>query len=287
MRDYQIGLVIFVMLVGIFIIIWLVTSIEENNKRIELENEFKRKELQKQKQKEYIRSKFFDSDIYQRLGDHFQILFGKRNLYRMYNCSRQLASNFTYDQYRLNYLQKYFGFVINDETIGHLNSVYILLKKFDGLIGNDSELKEYQQSLFPVFKMQYVSSAGRNSYCSEFTFDTVNVRALIYEVRQILNRQSSKKVQRSKMTNELRESILRRDNWTCQICGNSIFKEPNLLLEVDHIIPIARGGKTEPNNLQTLCWRCNRKKSDGFSVPREKDMEEKNDKIVFPDDSFL
>ncbi|WP_294755493.1 HNH endonuclease signature motif containing protein, partial [uncultured Ruminococcus sp.] len=36
--------------------------------------------------------------------------------------------------------------------------------------------------------------------------------------------------------------------------------EPNLLLEVDHIIPIAKGGKTEANNLQTLCWRCNREK---------------------------
>ena len=35
----------------------------------------------------------------------------------------------------------------------------------------------------------------------------------------------------------------------------------NLLLEVDHIIPISKGGKTEPDNLQTLCWKCNRTKS--------------------------
>ena len=39
-------------------------------------------------------------------------------------------------------------------------------------------------------------------------------------------------------------------------------KEPNLLLEIDHIIPVAKGGLTEESNLQTLCWKCNRAKSD-------------------------
>lgn len=36
-------------------------------------------------------------------------------------------------------------------------------------------------------------------------------------------------------------------------------------LECDHIIPLARGGRTEMGNLQTLCKECNRKK--GVSVP--------------------
>ena len=38
--------------------------------------------------------------------------------------------------------------------------------------------------------------------------------------------------------------------------------EPNLLLEIDHIIPVSKGGLTEESNLQTLCWKCNRSKSD-------------------------
>lgn len=69
------------------------------------------------------------------------------------------------------------------------------------------------------------------------------------------------KAQRSAMTNDLREAIKKRDNYTCCICGNSVFKEPNLLLEVDHIVPISKGGKTDASNLQTLRWRCNRAKS--------------------------
>lgn len=70
------------------------------------------------------------------------------------------------------------------------------------------------------------------------------------------------KEQRTLMTKKLREFIKNRDNFTCCNCGNSIHKEPNLLLEIDHIIPIAKGGCTVEDNLQTLCWKCNRSKSD-------------------------
>ncbi|MBS5849843.1 MAG: HNH endonuclease [Clostridium sp.] len=63
------------------------------------------------------------------------------------------------------------------------------------------------------------------------------------------------------MTNKLREHIKERDHFTCCSCGNSIYAEPNLLLEIDHIIPVSKGGHTTEENLQTLCWKCNRAKS--------------------------
>lgn len=59
----------------------------------------------------------------------------------------------------------------------------------------------------------------------------------------------------------LREWILKRDNYTCRQCSNSMTIEPNLLLEVDHITPVSKWGPSIPENLQTLCWRCNRTKS--------------------------
>ena len=63
--------------------------------------------------------------------------------------------------------------------------------------------------------------------------------------------------------------VFERDNYTCQICGMSkdymdSFEEglgDYLLLEADHIQSVAQGGSGDDvDNLQCLCWRCNRKK---------------------------
>ena len=67
------------------------------------------------------------------------------------------------------------------------------------------------------------------------------------------------KNQRKLMTKELRREIILRDNYTCQICGKYMPDEVGL--HVDHIIPISKGGKTVPSNLQVLCSKCNGSKS--------------------------
>ena len=66
--------------------------------------------------------------------------------------------------------------------------------------------------------------------------------------------------ERSLMTDSLRYDILRRDGFRCQICGATA--QDGVKLHVDHIIPVSKGGKTEPSNLRTLCDRCNLGKSD-------------------------
>ena len=60
------------------------------------------------------------------------------------------------------------------------------------------------------------------------------------------------------MTKQLREQIARRDNYTCQICGK--YMPDGVGLHVDHIVPVAKGGKTVPSNLQVLCSKCNGRK---------------------------
>ncbi|MBL7870818.1 MAG: HNH endonuclease [Cyclobacteriaceae bacterium] len=62
------------------------------------------------------------------------------------------------------------------------------------------------------------------------------------------------------MTSQLRDQIKQRDNYKCYSCSLGIENEPNLLLEIDHIIPLSKGGMTTLENLQTLCWKCNRTK---------------------------
>lgn len=55
----------------------------------------------------------------------------------------------------------------------------------------------------------------------------------------------------------LRNFIFKRDNYTCQYCG-----EYGKKLECDHIIPISRGGTNDLDNLITTCKNCNRQKRD-------------------------
>lgn len=55
----------------------------------------------------------------------------------------------------------------------------------------------------------------------------------------------------------LRYAILRRDSFRCVACGASPATTHGLVLHVDHVVPWARGGRTELANLRTLCSQCN------------------------------
>lgn len=68
------------------------------------------------------------------------------------------------------------------------------------------------------------------------------------------------RVERGKVSNRMRFSIYKRDGYRCCRCGRRESTWTDL--EIDHIIPIAKGGKTEYKNLQTLCHRCNMMKGD-------------------------
>ena len=59
----------------------------------------------------------------------------------------------------------------------------------------------------------------------------------------------------------LRYQVLKRDNFSCCLCGASPAKDPSVTLHIDHIIPWSKGGQTTLDNLQTLCSKCNLGKS--------------------------
>ena len=200
-----------------------------------------------------------------------------------------MAANFYDFDKQLNYLRKYFGLVINDETIFHLRRCIDLLAELDELIVSNPEWERFGSFIYPKFTMHYRSSTGRSTYSTDYVFNSQTIGVLYSQVEKFLYKRSNQKIQRSLMTPELRQQILRRDNWTCQRCGNSIYREPNLLLEVDHIIPISKGGKTISSNLQTLCWKCNRSKSDNIQMPFVRNFIEDTVQrpVQFPDDTNL
>ena len=70
--------------------------------------------------------------------------------------------------------------------------------------------------------------------------------------------------------NQIRDSVYKRDNYTCQYCG-----VVGGILEVDHIVPFSKGGSEDMNNLITSCKTCNREKYN--KTPEEANMTIIND----------
>ncbi|NWJ95774.1 MAG: HNH endonuclease [Chloroflexi bacterium] len=70
---------------------------------------------------------------------------------------------------------------------------------------------------------------------------------------------SRKQPARHPIPTHLRFEVLRRDNFRCCFCGANA--KEGVELQIDHKIPVSRGGTNDPHNLQTLCQACNLGKS--------------------------
>lgn len=152
-----------------------------------------------------------------------------------------------------NYKQEYKQFILDVPY-------YVMANDEKGFYSRLGLITIDEDNINVCYKFSCTTPGGRK----QNTFSVVMNEDNIIELIKILDNKQSKnsfeRKQRSMMTKKLRESIKARDHYTCCNCGNSIYNEPNLLLEVDHIIPISKGGCSQKDNLQTLCWKCNRNK---------------------------
>lgn len=67
---------------------------------------------------------------------------------------------------------------------------------------------------------------------------------------------------RKAISDDAKQYIWARDEGRCRNCGAT--EE----LQFDHIIPLAKGGSHNADNLQVLCGPCNRAKSAGLTIRR-------------------
>lgn len=208
----------------------------------------------------------------------------------IYDCSMQVCDNARKQPFK--YICKYFNIKTNEETLEQFedvlndfsaaeegkelskqkraeilnrisNDIPWLIKTFfskrlDKELGFDEFV--FDEMFYPTYSFRYISSGGKSSSEYSVTFDIPMLERFITYLSEQVKFKKSAAGQRSLMTPKLRQHIKERDNFTCKICSNSTYDEPNLLLEIDHIIPVAKGGLTTEENLQTLCWKCNRSK---------------------------
>ena len=78
----------------------------------------------------------------------------------------------------------------------------------------------------------------------------------------------------------VRFEIFKRDKFQCQYCGRT---PPTVVLEIDHVIPVSKGGDDLQENLITACQDCNRGKAarplDRIPAPLVDQMKQKQERL--------
>lgn len=239
------------------------------------------------KQTDYGDASFIDSSAY-----NYQRRELKKyeNSKYVYNCSLTVCRNA--QQQPFKYLCKYFNIKPTEESLAQFEEVlnnFSAVEQGKELLNNKKTIilesvwddvpwliqtfskKRFERELgfkpidfsqlyFPTYIFSYISSGGNSSMRIPITLDIDNLNRFVEYLSELVKFRKSVAGQRALMTSALREKIKKRDKYTCQHCKNSTNKEPNLLLEIDHKIPLSKGGITSEENLQTLCWKCNRSK---------------------------
>jgi 5-methylcytosine-specific restriction endonuclease McrA len=112
----------------------------------------------------------------------------------------------------------------------------------------------------------YRSPQGRNYYEDSRKYGFEEIFHVLLLSKQMDERleaaRQTKEYQRSLMKNSLRYDVMKRDGFKCVLCGATA--ADGAKLQVDHIFPVSKGGRTEMSNLRTLCKNCNLGKRDKY-----------------------
>lgn len=218
----------------------------------------------------------------------------KKHVYAPYicECSRTVCDNARREPFK--YICKYFGIKADEETLGKFETA---LNDFSAAEDGKTALKAEREAIlesisadipwvikkfsqkqleknlgfeevdfstlyFPKYEFKYTSAGGNTGTTYDIVMDIDNLNRFVFYLSERIKFSKSVAGQRALMTSKLRQHIKERDHYTCRHCGVSTADEPHLLLEIDHIVPVSKGGLTTEDNLQTLCWRCNRSKGD-------------------------
>lgn len=218
---------------------------------------------------------------------HFSVFQNTFQIYRQLN-SKQKFDRFNFDKEMMLIIKPYAAeWERAKQSINYNRNLYRrYLDEVNRILStaNSSDAKEYKVSLKNyvkkeeemfrqnvlspitdvdyIFDINYTSPQGRKTYNYREIYHMEDISRLLSKVYEEEKQKNSKEYQRKAMTPTMRYNVMKRDGFRCVLCGRSA--DDGVTLEVDHIIPVSKGGKTVMSNLQTLCWDCNRGKRDRY-----------------------
>lgn len=125
---------------------------------------------------------------------------------------------------------------LTDKQFGQLAKLFLLAARTDNAILND-----------PVIIAHQIGTTVK-----DLELDVLIQKK--YLVATASRRRKKSKWGTRYIPRAVREAVLERDGHRCVLCAASVW------LEIDHIVPVSRGGQSTLDNLQTLCRSCNRAK---------------------------
>jgi hypothetical protein len=151
--------------------------------------------------------------------------------------------------------------VSNDDLIREIISLWTKTLEIEGRRPFTSDIKKYQS---PYSQDTYRRRFGSWKKALILAYNSINVNDTesdISESLKIVTENKPSKILRVEPSIRTRFLVFKRDQFTCVFCGRSGL---GVRLEVDHKIPLSKGGSNRIENLQTLCFECNRGKGNDF-----------------------
>lgn len=152
-----------------------------------------------------------------------------------------------------------------DEQIKKIKSLLKFYKKN----GTEVELKvSYDDgksvngtiiSMRGIFNGWIVLKSSNDSLMKIFLSDIFPDSIFPLDFAKKENKKENTTEKRDPISPKLRFEVFKRDKYVCQYCGAC---GPDVELEIDHVIPVSRGGTDDIKNLKTACFKCNSGKGD-------------------------
>jgi 5-methylcytosine-specific restriction enzyme A len=117
----------------------------------------------------------------------------------------------------------------------------------------------YQCNLIPL-NLSSLSSINLMNLFKNFWFILPIVTMYLEKdsiTKIFYNSNNSNKVLRSKLNETKKKVIASSQQWTCNGCKQIL----DASYEIDHILPLYKGGNNDLNNLQALCRNCHGQKT--------------------------
>lgn len=145
----------------------------------------------------------------------------------------------------------------DDELLGIVVQLWEQVLEKEGRVPQSKDLKPYG---FPVSGDTYTRRFGSWRKALVQAAQSVNADRLD---EPTASTQPADVRKRGDISIRRRFFVMKRDSFACVLCGAS---GHGVRLEIDHKFPFSKGGTDDFENLQTLCFDCNRGKRDSLEV---------------------